>query len=315
MCGVGSCETGYHESGGACVPNGEICDNGVDDEGDGRVDCFDTDCLTSTACAGKCMDAAQVGCDTVATGQSTSAAGATQRIAPPSYSCTSTSFGGPEYAYKFTGGAGQNVFVEAFGLSGDVGVMLVDVATGAQCAASTSCSKAGNLSASANPEAIGFTTVAGHDYYIVVDGAAAQSYSLAVQCSGAGCFAARAIQAGQSIAASNALGQDNTTDAVDGPYSCGIWSETGPEAAFIFTPTAGASYRVDVAALTADCDLYVLNGSNCSTSCQGTYSYSDNSGTDSESVTFTATANTSYFLVVDGYAGNTCSFTISVTKL
>jgi len=239
-----------------------------------------------------------------------------QRIAPPSYSCTTASLSGPEFAYRFTGGAGQNVFVEAYGLGGDLAVMLVDVPTGGQCAASTSCSKVGNANANANPEAIGFTSVSGRDYYIVVDGAAAQSYSLAVQCSTTGgCFAAKAIQAGQSLSASNATGQVNTTGNAVNSYSCGSWSETGPEAAFIFTPTASGNHRVDVTSLTADCDLYVLNANNCSGTCFSSSSYSDESGTSAESVTFTATANTSYFILVDGYSGAVCNFTLQVTKL
>ncbi len=315
-CGVGACDANYHESSGACVPNGEICDNGVDDDNDGRVDCFDTDCLTSTACAGRCMDAASVGCDVTVLSQNTGATGSTQRIAPPSYSCTTASMPGPEYAYKFTGTAGQNVFVEAYGLSGDVAVMAVDVATGAQCTASTSCAKAGNANSNANPEAIGFTSAAGRDYYIVVDGPSAQAYSLSVQCSTTGgCFPARAIQAGQTISASNAVGQGNTTNDAIESYSCGSWAESGPEAAFIFTPTESGSYEVDLTSLSNDCDLYVLSANNCDGTCFSSYSYSDDYGTNPESVTFTATANKSYFIVVDGYSGNVCSFNLSVTKL
>jgi len=36
----------------ACVepPTGEVCDNGIDDNGDGLVDCFDADCATDPVC-------------------------------------------------------------------------------------------------------------------------------------------------------------------------------------------------------------------------------------------------------------------------
>ena len=161
VCGVASCNAGFHPNGGVCDANVELCANGIDDDGDGKIDCFDTDCLASTDCNGVCMNAASIGCDTVLTGQNTGASGATQRIAPPSYSCTATAFGGPEYAYKYTGGASKDVFVEAYGASGDVGVMLVDVLTGAQCNAKASCTTAGAAYTSAEAEALGFKPVVG----------------------------------------------------------------------------------------------------------------------------------------------------------
>jgi hypothetical protein len=38
-------------------------------------------------------------------------------------------------------------------------------------------------------------------------------------------------------------------------------------------------------------------------------------GTSYETVTFPGVANTTYYIVVDGYQGATCNFTISMTQL
>ena len=155
-------------------PTEEICDNGKDDNGDGRIDCFDTQCATFGGCAGFCSDAKSIGCNTILTGQSTSAAGATQRIAPPAYICAAGNRAGPEVAMRFTPLQQQDVFLELYGLSADQDVMLIDVAAGAQCNATTSCTAAGaKFIGTAGPEAVGFRSVPGRDYYIVVDGPAA----------------------------------------------------------------------------------------------------------------------------------------------
>ena len=70
-CVVTGCNSGYHQVGNACVPNGpEVCNNNIDDDADTRTDCLDTDCLADASCANKCIDAATIACDTIVTGQS-----------------------------------------------------------------------------------------------------------------------------------------------------------------------------------------------------------------------------------------------------
>ena len=68
---------------GDATGGSEICNNGIDDDADGRIDCFDPDCLSATACAGMCMDAGTLPCGVPRAIQNTGAAGSTQRIAPP----------------------------------------------------------------------------------------------------------------------------------------------------------------------------------------------------------------------------------------
>jgi hypothetical protein len=318
---VESCDPGYRKSGNVCVPDAEICDNGVDDDLDGKVDCFDADCLTDASCAGVCSNAATAGCDVYLTAQNSGATGSTQRIAPPAYSCVAGSFSGPEYAYKLTAPADQDVFVEAYRLGGDVGIFVVDTPTGGQCTASTSCLTYGNQFTDTRPEALGFTTQAGRDYYLVVDGASAQNYSLSVQCSTkGGCFPARPIAAGMSFAASSASGPNVTPNRVN-KYTCVSFNNTGPEAAWFFTPTVTATYRVLVSNLDSDCDLFITSANNCDgtcltgTTCNPSTCHSSKLNKQNEQVDFLAQANQSYFVVVDGWDGNVCNFTISLAQL
>ena len=136
-----------------------------------------------------------------------------------------------------------------------------------------------------------------------------------MQCStSGGCFAAKPIQAGQSVTGTTVSGTNTTANAVTG-YTCYGLSESGREAAFIFTPTTTGNYRIDLTGLSNDCDLFVVNTNNCNGTCLTGSSASTSGGGSSEAVTITGTQNVSYFIVVDGYAGNTCNFTLSVTAL
>jgi len=324
VCGVASCNSGYHLDNGQCLSNSEICTGGVDEDGDGRIDCFDSDCDTNAACNGYCRDAETIACDTFVAGKNTGAAGSTQHIAPPAYSCTSTSYPGPERAFKFTGAAGQDVVAEIYGVGGNLALFAINPATGAQCNAMTSCATYGDALTSTNAEALAFTAAAGKDYYLVVDGPAAANFSMTVQCiPSGGCSPAVAIQSGQSFLSSNVGGSGpNVTSNITHhqPFSGSGW--TGPEAAYVFTPTATASYTVSIVGnplankLDCDADLFVKQAS---TGCgQETLAYSATIGTKPETITFNGVANTTYFIVVDGFldggVGCETDYFISITS-
>jgi hypothetical protein len=316
-CVVTGCNTGYHQVGNVCVPNvPEVCTNGLDDDGDTRADCLDADCVGDPSCVGKCMEAQAVACDTIVTAQSNGATGSTTRIG--TYSCSASTYPGSEYAYRFTGGSGQRVVAELYGLSGNLGLFQIGVPSGTECVAGTSCGASSDVVATAGAEALGFTTQAGQDYYLVVDGPDTRNYSLSVQCTTLdGCWPVTPIAAGQSISATNnpSSGAANVTSNKVNNYTCINNPVTGPETAFIFTPTVTANYRALVSGLTADCELFVLAGNDCSGACVNANSFSDNSNTLPELVTFQGVANTTYYIVVDGYAGAVCNFNISLTQL
>jgi hypothetical protein len=264
------------------------------------------------------MEALPVACDTILPAQSTGATGSTSRI--NSYSCSGSTYIASEYAYRFTGGANQRVYAEIYGLSGNLGLFQIGVPSGSQCLAGTSCGTFSDATGT-GAEALGFTTQTGQDYYLVVDGPfVPRSYGLSVQCSTLdGCWPRRPIEAGQSFSASNnpASGAINVTASKVPSYNCGTVNigETGPEAAWMFTPTVNANYRASLTALSADCDLFVLPAADCGGSCLGPTTYSANFNQASEFVTFPGVANTTYYIVVEGYADAICTFTIGLMQL
>ena len=321
-CVVTGCDVGYHQVGNVCVVNTpEVCTNGLDDDGDTRPDCLDSDCLGHPSCGGKCRDAVPIGCDTVVTGQNSGAAGSTSRIS--SYSCSGGFYGGSEYAYRFTGASNQRVYAEIYGLSGNLGLFEIGVPSGAQCVAAASCGASGDAANTSGAEALGFTAQAGQDYYLVVDGPnmppnVPRNYSLSVQCSTFdGCWPVKPIEPGQNVSATNntASAAPNVTANKVPIYDCASVGETGPEAAWIFTPTVSANYRASITGLSADCDLFVLSGADCGGTCLSPVSYSANSNQAPEFVTFAGVANTTYYIVVDGYLGSVCTFTLGLTQL
>jgi len=300
-------------AGDTCGPR-ENCTDGADDDSDGKTDCFDTDCASDPACGGECLEAAELPCDAVRTDKNSAAPGATDRIGPPLYKCTTAELGGPEYAYRFTGPPDRDVFVQLYGLDGNLDVLLIDAAEGAVCDGERDCAVAGNVYNDSRPEALSFIASASRSYFVVVDGPAAANYSLSIVCSQpGGCRPSRAIQAGQTIQASTTLGSaPNVTQNLT-TYSCAAGNRAGPEAAFLFTPTEAGSYVVRADNLSTNVDLFVLGLPDCNGTCLPAASPSTNPARQSESVTLPAAAYTSYYIVVDGIAPAT--FDLSVTKL
>jgi hypothetical protein len=300
-------------AGDACGPR-ENCSDGVDDDSDGKTDCDDTDCGSDPACGGECAEAAVLPCDAVRTDKNSAASGATNRIGPPLYNnCNTAELPGPEFAYRFTGDPGRDVFIQLYGLDRNLDVMLVDAAEGAICDASRECTTAGNAYNDTKPEALAFAASPGRSYFVIVDGPAPAQYSLSIACSQVGgCKPSRAIEAGQTIQATTTLGSaSNVTQNVI-TYSCATGNRAGPEAAFFFTPTEAGNYTVHLDNLSANVDLFVLGLPNCNGTCATGSSASVNNARQPESVTFAASAHTSYYIVVDG--AGPASFDLSVTK-
>jgi hypothetical protein len=76
------------------------CDNGVDDDGDGTIDCADSDCDAEALCApGVCEPALSIDCSTTLIAGDTAGAGSTNLI--PSYACSpATATTAREFAYQ-----------------------------------------------------------------------------------------------------------------------------------------------------------------------------------------------------------------------
>ena len=106
--------------------------------------------------------------------------------------------------------------------------------------------------------------------------------------------------------ANNGSGSTST----HGSYGCTEWSYTGPEVAVAVSTPLAEPVTVTMSGLSADLDVYVLGSTACDGS--GCVTASDEPETSNETVSWSASADTTYTLVVDGYEGATSSFTLSV---
>jgi hypothetical protein len=118
-------------------------------------------------------------------------------------------------------------------------------------------------------------------------------------CHGGGdCLPQETLTCGQVANGTNA-----GAPALIDSYSCVGWDESGPEYVYAFSVPATSQVTLSLGGLTADLDLFVLQGA-----CQpaGCLAYGD------QDLTFQAEAGEVYFVVVDGYAGAESPFTLTV---
>ena len=97
-----------------------------------------------------------------------------------------------------------------------------------------------------------------------------------------------------------------STDAIDS-YACIDWNESGPEYAYLFNSSTTVTVTVSLSNMTADLDIFVLRNPSGTCDADNCLAYGDST------VSFTATAYTIYYLVVDGYNGAVGDYTISVS--
>jgi|GEM_PF-2018126 len=117
------------------------------------------------------------------------------------------------------------------------------------------------------------------------------------------CAPVGALFCGSSITVDSATGTNGI-----GTYGCETWDESGPELSWTFASTEDQDVTVEIvnAGITADHDLFVLTGSG---DCDPTACV-ESGDTD---LTFSATAGTTYYVLVDGYLGDAgeVQFTVS----
>jgi hypothetical protein len=313
-----------------CLPDVEtVCDDGVDDDADGEVDCGDSDCAAAPVCAtNQCTAAQALGCGDT---DSATTYGVGSMDALEGFEACGNPFdyAGSEYVYAFMTSVSTTVTVTLTGETSTTDIMVL----------SEACEAAACLTYGYDD--VSFEAVAGQPYYLVVDGFSGQqgAFTLSVACEDEGaspveelceggvdedgdgavdcldsdCFGASGlcqpscgatdsgyglVCAEDSDAWSNgAQGLTNVIDSYPSCFDSGLY--TGPEYVYSFTAEADGAITVlkTEAGGLDELDMFVLvdQGQGCNpASCLewGT-----------ESLTFLATAGMSYFIVVDGWGG------------
>jgi hypothetical protein len=119
------------------------------------------------------------------------------------------------------------------------------------------------------------------------------------------CASSAPLECGASVSASTA---ESTAQSEIDSYSCGDWDASGPEVIFSFTaPESGAfTARLVETALNTDLDVYVLGeeGAGCDPS--NCISYGN------QEATWEAEADSTYYVVVDGFLGDSGQFTLEL---
>ena len=112
------------------------------------------------------------------------------------------------------------------------------------------------------------------------------------------CYAPLSIACNGSAIANTAVSGNTLNN-----YSCTTWNESGQDIGYVFMPEIDDSVDIVLTAETADLDLFVLDGVCLAENCLG---HGDTS------VAMDVEAGKTYFIVVDGFEGQTGPFTLTV---
>jgi len=321
-----------------CLPDVEAaCDDGVDDDADGEVDCADNDCALSPAClVDQCAAAMALGCGDTDSA-TTYGVGSTDTLESFEGCANPFDYGGTEYVYAFTAEVSTTVTVT---LSEETATTDIIVLAGS-CEASA-CLTYGYVDAS-------FEAVAGQTYYLIVDGFSGQqgAFTLSVACEDEGpspsaescdsgvdedgdgaadcldsdCFGVSPLcqpSCGASFSGYSLVcdddsdawnnGAQGSTNVITGYPGCfDTGSHTGPEYVYGFTAESDGAITVTKTESgdAGDLDMFVLvdSGQGCNPATCLEW------GTDS--LTFLATPEVSYFIVVDGWEGAVADYELA----
>jgi hypothetical protein len=306
-----SCATDCTHNTSGCTQTAEICNNGVDDDGDGAIDCNDIDCAADPACGGSpeicnngidddqdglidCDD--QVDCSNDPSCQTTGAEICDNGIDDDGLwgcdckdvlSCMFTIMCILTPAEETNCSDGQDNDLDCD----------VDCAD-ADCASDVAC---GGL-----VEICDNGTDDDADGDIDCDDSDCAGHASCPLCS-----PATTIQCGDNLSGNNSGGTNTLSDW--GSYCSGV-SNTGPESYYVFSHSTGGTVTAELSISGSDdLELFVVGaaGGDCDPS-GDCLDYSQ-STTTTETVSFTATAGDTYYLIVDGYNGASGAFSLSVT--
>ncbi|MEE2829254.1 MAG: hypothetical protein VX498_08700 [Myxococcota bacterium] len=319
----------------------EVCDDGTDNDGDGAVDCGDTDCSNDPNCSGGVCNPAANLVEGSQANWSNDGNGSTNAIS--SYSCQPNwNESGPEFAFQYVASVdGQatvnlselpdEVIEYVLGSLDDLDVFVLD--------GNGSCSP--NNCVVGGDSTVSWNVTAGSSWYIVVDGYEGDispfsltldvlptTPSVETNCTdgvdddadGAtdcddndcnsdpacvvppSCVVAESLTCGDiKVSANNASGSTNNVDS----YSCTSWVETGSEYTFEFVSPAPHDVTISLSGMNGgDLDLFLVEDVGGVCDADNCLDYGNND------VTFAATPGQPYYIVVDGYMGAVSDFTI-----
>jgi len=236
------------------------------------------------------------------------------------YGACATGESGNEVSYTFTPTTSGSYTVSLSNTAADLDLVVIESTSSSKCDPSTACLAQGTTVGSGN-ESVTFTASSSKYYYIVVDGKNGAASNYQIKLSGTPCGAATCKDALEPLSCSGTQTRNyNNDDSYWGTNSNDAWGTatglTGPEVAHSFSPTTTKSYTFTLSGMTADLDLIAIeipSGSSCSPTAN-VVATSTKTGTQNESVTFTATSGKTYYLIVDGKAGASSNYTIAITS-
>jgi hypothetical protein len=222
---------------------------------------------------------------------------------------------GPEFIYEFIAPVAGNYSFVLTGLSNNLDLFVLDPGPADSCDPAL-CVDSSTF-AGTTDETVSVTTTAGGTLaYLVVDGnaGAISDYTLTAFCpSGLITANSSALDCISDTAIDN---NSSGSPDIDDWCSIGLGGWTGNELVFAFVPSATGDYIVDLAFGTADLFLAALpeSGAPGVANSGDCLDWSDASGpATGEALSFSAVGGQTYYLVVDGWAGDSALFTLSVS--
>jgi len=256
----------------ACGGSSEICNNGIDDDNDGYVDCDDGDCSSDPACS----SSGEI-CD-----NGTDDDGNFLCDCMDIFSCAVDCLFYP--AEEENCGDGLDEDHDC----------LVDC-DDPDCDSAIECG--------------GTPEVCDNDIDDDGDGDIDCDDSDCAGIAGCYCYPLYTVSCGDTVSESTS-GEPNYIEEYTG---CGNYPDTGPEVSFLFSTGTAGTVTLNLDAGTVDLDLAVVqeSGDNCDPAGSCVEMSQDTGGV--EELEFSATASTNYYIIVDGYDGAEGSFSLTVT--
>jgi hypothetical protein len=118
------------------------------------------------------------------------------------------------------------------------------------------------------------------------------------------CSPARSIDCGGTHYWNNSW--SGSTDTVDA-YSCSSWDESGPEYVYSFVPNVSGSATASLSNMSADLDVFVLDGAGGACDPDSCITYGN------DFATFNIVAGHTYYIAVDGWRGATSNYKLTVS--